>query len=56
VIVGLVLHILFTTFALCYLSKQLRAHGLAIVALAKALTLTIEAKKRLESREDERWN
>jgi hypothetical protein len=52
-LVALVVHIILTTWALCHLSKQLRAHGLAIVALAKALTLVIERKKK---EEDQKWN
>jgi hypothetical protein len=54
VIVALIFHIIFTVMALCYLSRQLRSHGLAILALAKALTLVAEAKKRLE--DQQKWN
>ena len=51
-LLALLVHIILTTMSLCYLSKQLRAHGLAIVALAKALTLTIERKQK----EEQKWN
>jgi len=52
-LVALIVHIILTTMALCHLSKQLRSHGLAILALAKALTLVIEHRQKQEDRE---WN
>ncbi len=54
-IIGLILHIVLTVMALCYLSRQLRAHSLAILAMAKAMVLLAEKSKHAEMPSKDLW-